>query len=519
MENGQAASGALTIAYDAGSRSYTISTAGRSATFAPADLVESGSPDFISFEKLGTTSEALTLTRPGTSGALTYRYVGGGAWERATVSGDQLDFSYDPFTYGIETPDTSLARTGTGVYAVSLVGARAMEAPYAMAGSGTLQVDFLSGSLASSGVLTSIDVGTGLIKGIGVYFGEASLSSTANNFSGDFFMDDGTRFTGGWAGRFYGPEAEEVGAAWHLTSADGQVAAGYMLGRQDGTIEPVNWTLTPLVFDQGFAHRFSELSFTDLGGGRSADNAELLRSDAYLGYDADTATYRYLDTARGIDMDFSPAQLVAAETDARLAVYSFTGSDGLTYRLTLNQPGAGNPAIQLSYASFGRWERAQASASDRIDRWFTWGIRTNGFQIPSGTGEFAGIIQGTAARFRGGPVYALSGTSNFSMDFAGGTFTGSLNPIGTSLSDGATRDFGTFAFARGAIDLDAGLTADIVNNNNAYLGFFEGALYGPRATEVAGSFGMQTENTDSGGAGSSNAAYLSGVIVGTRTGN
>lgn len=105
------------------------------------------------------------------------------------------------------------------------------------------------------------------------------------------------------------------------------------------------------------------------------------------------------------------------------------------------------------------------------------------------------------------------------MDFAGGTFTGSLNPIGTSLSDGATRDFGTFAFARGAIDLDAGLTADIVNNNNAYLGFFEGALYGPRATEVAGSFGMQTENTDSGGAGSSNAAYLSGVIVGTRTGN
>jgi hypothetical protein len=516
VEDGQSAAGSLAIAYDAATQSYTISTAGRTATFAPADLVVSGSAAFVSYEKLGTTSEALTLTRPGTSGPLTYRYVGGGAWERATISGDTLDFSFDPFTYGVATPDAQLQRSGTGLFAVSLVGARAMDAPYAMAGSGTMQVDFLNGALTSSGVITTIDVETGLIQGIGLYFGEAALSSLTNGFSGDFFMDDGKRFTGGWDGRFYGPDGEEVGAAWHLASADGEVAAGYLLGRRDSSIAGINTTLAPLVYSEQFAHRFSQLSFTDLGGGTSAADALLLRSAASLDYDAALGTLRYVDSDRSIDTVFAAADLDAGASNTAIAVYRMTDVGGLAYTLSLNRAGAGNPAIALSYASFGHWERAQAAGSDRIDRWFAWGLRTNGFQIPAGTGQFDGIIRGTAARLNGGAVYTLSGTSSFAMDFGAGSFTGSLSPIGTSLADGAQRNFGTFSFARGTIDLDAGLSADIVNGSNAYLGFFEGALFGPDATEVGGSFGFQTENTDSGNPPGANAAYLSGVIVGKR---
>jgi hypothetical protein len=517
VENGAAGSGRLTIAYDATSKSYTVSTAGRSATFAQADLVVSGSADFVSFQKLGATSEALTLTKPGTSGALSYKYVGGGAWERATVSGDQLDFSYDPFTYGAETADAALVRTGTGFYSVSLVGARAMEAPYAMAGSGEMQVDFGSGSLNSSGVLTSIDVDTGLIKSIGVFFGEAQLSTTANAFSGGFYLEDGKRFTGAWAGRFYGPGAEEVGATWSLASADGEVAAGYMVGRQDNAISGINATMTQLRFDQTFEHRFSQLGFTDIGGGKSAATPpDLLRSDAQISYNAASNSFSYLDSGRGIDMQFGAGDLVANESTSSLSVYKITGTDGLDYKLTLNKAGAGNPSITLSYASFGRWERAQSAGNDRLDRWFTWGIRTNGFQIPSGTGTYSAQLMGSAATHGGGATYSLTGSSSFTMDFGAGTFTGSLNPIGKNLADGTTRDFGTFNFNRGAIDIDAGLNADIVNGNNAYLGFFEGALYGPTGSEVAGTFGMQTTNTDNGTATPASTVYMNGAIVGTR---
>jgi len=516
VESGAAASGSLSIAYDAATQSYTIRTAGRSATFVPADLVASGSPDFVSFEKIGATSEALTMTRPGTSGPLTYQYVSGGAWERATLSGGVLDFSYDPFTFGVPTPDAALRRTGTGTYSVGLVGARAMDAPYATAGNGTLQVDFGRGSLSSSGVLTSIDVSTGLIKSIGVFFGEADLLSTTNAFSGGFSMDDGKRFTGGWKGRFYGPGSQEVGAVWHLASSDGEVAAGYMLGRGDGSIAPFNSTLTDLSFSEGFAHRFSQLAYTDLGGGTSAAAPASIRSDSAFAVNPDSGQFTYVDGARSISTQFGPTSRVASESTSAVDVYRITDTDGLTYTLTLNKAGAGNPTIALTYASFGHWEKAQGTTTDRLDRWFAWGIRTNGFQIPTGTGHFDGIVRGTAARFNGGEVYSLSGTSRFDMNFSAGSFTGSINPIGTSLANGSTRDFGTFGLVDGVIDVDAGLNANIVDGSNAYLGFFEGALFGPQATELGGSFGFQTEPTNGTISPSSNGAILNGVVVARR---
>jgi len=458
------------------------------------------------------------MTQPGTSGPLTYQYVSGGAWERATVTDDVLDFSYDPFTFGVETPDIALRRTGTGTYAVSLVGARTMDLPYAMAGSGTMQVDFQQGELSSSGVLTSIDVATGLIKSIGIFFGSADLSSTMNAFSGEFSMDDGKRFTGGWAGRFYGPDGQEVGAAWHLASSDGEVAAGYMLGREDGSIDPFNNSLTHLEFSEGFAHRFSQIAFTDLGNGTSAADPTLLRSDAAFAVDPENNRFAYVDSARGINSQFDSSAHVASESTSAVDVYRITDADGLAYTLTLNKAGAGNPSIALTYASFGHWEKTQGVSSDRLDRWFAWGIRTNGFQIPTGSGHFDGIVRGTATLFQGGEIYSLGGTSSFDMNFSAGSFTGSLNPIGTSLANGSMRDFGTFGIANGAIDLDAGLTANIVNASNAYLGFFEGALFGPHATELGGSFGFQTEPSTGTGPSGANAAILNGVIVAKRPG-
>ena len=50
------------------------------------------------------------------------------------------------------------------------------------------------------------------------------------------------------------------------------------------------------------------------------------------------------------------------------------------------------------------------------------------------------------------------------------------------------------------------------------LGYFQGALYGPNANEIGGSFGFQTEATDGFyGAPSATATTLAGVVVGKRT--
>lgn len=502
----------MTIAYDAATQSYTISTAGRSTTFTAQDRDTPDTAYFLRFQKSGEAGEGLTMTRAGTSGPFTYRYVSGGAWERATLTSDGFIAAYDPFTFGVTTPDLALRRTGTGSYAITLVGTSAMDAPYALLGEGMLQADFQQGLLLASGDLSRIDSG-GLIRADGRFFGEASLSSAANSFSGNFLLDDGTRFTGGWSGRFYGPDSDEVGAVWYLTGTGGEVAAGYLLGRQDGSIVPFNTSLAPLQFAEGFAHRYNQLIVADRGSGDPL-NVTLSRSDSLLHIDPAAGRFTY-SSADGVDTRFTGADRVAAASDEAVDVYRISGADGFTYTLTLNKPGAANPAIALTYVSFGHWEATRAADTARRDRWFVWGVRTNSLQVPTGTGHFDGVIRGTAARADGKTFYTLGGTGSFDLDFSASRFTGSLNPVGTSLADNSTRDFGSFSFANGRIDSNAGLNANIVNAGNDYLGTFEGALFGSQAAELGGSFGFQSA-PNAGSAPRADTVMLSGVVVAKR---
>ncbi len=512
------ASGAttFTVSYNATTQSYTVSTTGRTQTFAPADQVASGSTDFKAFQKSsGTLTESLSLTVPGTTGALQYQYVGGGAWERATNNGSTLDFTYNPFTYGIVTPDANLARSGNGFYAVSLVGARQTELPYAMAGSGSLQISFGSGQIAASGVLTTIDVGTGFIKSLGIFYGAAQLSSSTNAFSGTFSMDDGSRFTGGWQGRFYGPANQEVGAVWYISSAGGEYGAGYLVGRSDNSVTPHNFSLSPLQFTEDFPERFAELTFHDNGDGTATSGSSMLRSDGTLTFNAGASSFNYADTAAGINSTFPGASLNAAASNSSKAVYEITNS-GTTYRLTLGKAGTGNPQIALNYVSFGNWQQLQNGSTNARDRWFAWGVRSNAFQIPTGTGHFDGIVVGKAATVDGGSLYSLGGTSSFDVNFSAATFNGSIHPIGTDLKTLASRDFGTFTTTGGVMDVDGGLTADFYDGSSHYLGFFEGALYGPHAEEIGGSFGLVNGQFAPWDAGYATRANLTGAVIGKR---
>jgi len=509
------AASSFTISYNASTQSYTVSTGSRTQTFTPADQVASGSTDFTAYQKSsGNLAESLSLTVPGTSGALQYQYVGGGAWERANNGGTTLDFTYNPFTYGIVTPDASLARTGTGLYSVSLVGARESDQPYAMAGSGTMQVDFAGGTMSSTGVLTTIDVSSGYILSLGIYYGSAQLSSTTNAFSGTFAMDDGTRLTGGWQGRFYGPSNQEVGAIWYINNGS-DYASGYLLGRSDNTVTPYNTSLNPIQFSESFSNRYAELDFHDNGDGTAATGSAMLRSDGVLQVNVSTGDYAYVDVNSSSSVGFPSASLNSGASTSSYAVYDTTVG-GTSYRLTLLKPGAGNPTIALNYVSFGRWQQFQSSSADAKDRWFAWGVRTNGFQIPTGTGHYDGILAGSGATAQGGAQYSLTGTSSLDVNFGAATFTGSLHPIGTNLSTLATRDFGTYSVTGGLIDADAGLTANVVDGSSNYLGFVEGALYGSNAQEIGGTFGFKSGQYNTWDPNYATAVNLTGAFVGKR---
>lgn len=512
VENGTASTGtSFSISYNATTQSYTVTNSARTMTFAAADSVPSGSTDFFAYEKSsGTTHDSLSLTVPGSTGALQYQYVGGGAWEHVVNNSTTLDFSYNPFTYGIVTPDPSLQRTGTGLYSVSLVGARMSGLPYAMAGSGSMQVDFGAGQLSSSGVLTTLDVSTGYVLSLGIYYGSAALSSSTNDFGGTFAMDDGSRFTGSWKGRFYGPANQEVGAVWSISNAAGEYGAGYLIGRQDGTVTAYNTSLTPIVFSEDFAGRFSELGFHDNGNGTAATASTIVRSDSTLSYNASTGGYTYADSNAGINVAFGAGNLNAGASNSSVSVYDVTVG-GTSYRLTMSKAGSSNPQIALTYTSYGRWQQYQTASVDARDRWFAFGVRTNAFQIPTGTAHFDGILVGSGATNNGGALYSLTGTSAFDIDFGAATFTGSLHPIGTNLSTLASRDFGSYAITGGLMDLDGGLAGNVVDGSANYLGFFEGALYGPQATEIGGSFGFQSSSSVT-----STTVNLTGAVVGKR---
>jgi hypothetical protein len=504
------------VSYNATTQSYTVSTASRTQTFAAADQVASGSTDFKAYEKSsGNLHESLSLTVPGASGALQYQYVGGGAWERATLGTTTLDFTYNPFTYGFATADASVARSGTGLFSVSLVGARESDLPYSMAGSGTMQVNFASGAISSSGVLTTIDVGSGVILSLGIYYGSAQLSSTTNAFSGTFAMDDGTRFTGGWKGRFYGPANQEVGAVWYMNSSSGEYASGYLLGRSDNTVTPYNTSLSALQFSESFSNRYAELDFHDNGNGTATSGSTILRADGVLQVNVSTGNYAYVDLNTSSSTAFPASSLNSGASTSSLAVYD-VASGGTSYRLTLLKPGASNPTITLNYVSFGHWQQFQNGATDAKDRWFAWGVRTNAFQIPTGTGHYDGIIVGKGATASGGAAYDLTGASTFDVNFGAATFTGSLHPMGKDLSTLATRDFGTYSVTGGFMDLDGGLTADVRDGSSNYLGFFEGALYGPHAEEIGGTFGFKTGEFQPWEAGYATTVNLTGAVVGKR---
>jgi hypothetical protein len=508
----------LSVVYDAATGNYTVSGNGREQAFRPGDrsAAQSNAEMDVYLRTSGNSTDSLSLSRasidPGTRSSPQYRYVGGGVWQRTVQSGGSVNGTADIFTYGVETPDASLVRTGSGTYPVQLRGIGAFnDTVGATRGSGNVSVDFGSGALTGNGTIFTI-APNGNREGDRPWRMTAALSSNANRFAGSFGMGLPFGFTpldmsGAIDGRFYGPAAEELGASWYWRDSFlGTTFAGYMLGK-DARLFPQNQGLANLIVDEdlaeiGFVYRLRLDTTTgtpQLGGLPNPNPFSV-------------ADIRYSETARAylINYQFSfvnqvidPATRNAALSNASFDVYTFTnqqpGQPVQTYEVRFFRPGPTNPTMNLSYASFAYWNYRLPDTlipyyHNYDEGYFAFGLATPAPGVPaSGTGTYDAAVFGQSVYERNGDTnyqpYNIGGDARLIFNFGSGTLAGYMHPIATDRTSGTRFDLGRYDFtatnyAVGSTTYSGIFARPFTNLPNE----FNGRFMGPGAQELIGRF-------------------------------
>jgi hypothetical protein len=489
-----------TIAYDATTRSYTLSVQGRSLTFGPADIDASQSTAAITvyLKVNGATTDSLTLTKPGTSGRFTYNWVGGAFWQRTVQGGAAITGSMDAFAYGVRTPDAALPRTGRAEYAVDLIGAQSgASGVVGVTGQGIMQVDFAGGGITTVGTLTAP------ITGPTVFSSEARLASDRNAFAGTFRYSDFGEFAGTVSGAFYGPAAQEVGAAYQASRSDGTVAVGALIGRSTPATG-TNAKLSALTANQIFAGDAARMTATLTGTSGSNATAGTFSNGAaaptalVVNYDAAQKSYSLIAPERsqyfGPDRPGSPAHFDRSiGTDRESLSFPAPPTIGLDFRSVTNA----DLLLNLEYVKPGRWLYQQPggpSATAYTIRDFAFGLATPSAAVPrTGSAGFVIGFTGTAADGDFPNLVNFGGNGTAIVNFASGAISGS-GLLGFredfTLSGRATRT-GTGDFSLSAT---LSSSANAFNGTLSFTGFGSysgpllGRLYGPAAEEIGGSF-------------------------------
>ena len=226
---------ALTIAYDATTKGYTVSFGGTSAAFTSANVLASGTNAVATtYEtKSGSLQNDLVLFNPGsgnTTLALTYSSYG--AWQRLTDNGGSLGIVQDFFVFGIPTLASDLPKTGTASYQSIIDGFWVTSNDVrALAGTGTLTADFLAGTTSVTLNLRGVSSLTGLAYTLDNFTGTGPIDGPNVTFSGTLSPTT-SAYSGTYTGRFFGPAATEAGAVFNLHDGVGGVVDGVIIGHK-----------------------------------------------------------------------------------------------------------------------------------------------------------------------------------------------------------------------------------------------------------------------------------------------
>lgn len=504
----------LSIRYDAASKSYVVTAAGKSQTFDPASVSETNANEVRYKITENGDNSYLTIVKVPYSAASSNKYVRTAYLQRNHITGSQQDTLFSTFTFGLDTPPGGVPRSGTAGYAIDVFGLESKpgDEPRTFQGEGQFSVDFGAGLFSVTSTLTE----TGFLTGAGVYGGGIELlaggylSSSDGSFSGDALYGGMNGPIGGTiTGSFYGPTAQEVGASFSGSGANGTFT-GSFTGTLDGSATVQDFTLTNLTSEQTFPGLGAEL--------------EVMRSDGIAGiwpstnFGGGNVQYRGPDDYTVVPPGSSIAPIMVtpadrvASPDPDYNAYHTTW-DGNDVTVLLAKTGSENTTLALTYASFGSLATSYRSGVNTYDytNYFTYGLPTphNLLLGQTGKAHYGGILIGGGANRNTGDTYDLNGTSTFDIDFASQTLSAALSVYGTGTNGTASLDFGSYDFA-GDLNLlnDTRITSMIGPDETGHLDL---RFYGPTGEEIAGPFFI-TVLPGNIGAGT----YLTGVFAAKR---
>jgi hypothetical protein len=511
VQSSSGAGATLSVSYDAASGSYTVSDSSHAATFAPADLHTgvAGQPYFSHAD-----GSQLTLYTRLPSSQVFQTYSGLGVWTQPTTSGGVQTTTYDTFTYGNPTPAAATPRTGAGNYAIDLVAYLATPGvdTKSLAGSGRFTVDFLDGGFNADIFPTETGLVSGQsLKGGFEFVAGGALSSSGSTFSGEAAYVDtaptnnglnvGATYAGPISGRFYGPSAQEVGASFTGSNANGGSMVGSFFGSQAGPAS-VNADMANIVVAETFD--VIDVSQSHIPGSNgSAGNISIDQLAVTPGGNF-TLTH-----AAGLsflqDVAFRPANIVAPAMP-NFTTYN-TMVDGTPAQLDVYKPGAANSELALTYMDLGLWRTAANPpqyTSDEASA-FLFGLLTPDTVLSglSGSAHYTGVAYGQGVDDNASVELSVTGTSSFDVNFSSHTLSGSLALNGTPLGGGASQSYGDFSFS-GAMPINnsspgnAGIVANQINiiHNGTNAGWLQPQFFGPTAQEVGAAFQLAFDTPD-----------------------
>jgi hypothetical protein len=476
-----AAAATATFRYDAAAQTYSLSSPSGSITFAKSeiDASQSSAAATVYAKRNGSTTDFLTVTKAGTSGALTYRYVGSAFWEHSVVGTSSGSGTVDALVYGAPTIDAAVPRTGSAIYALDVLGVRTTGAgTEPLVGSGTAAVEFASGQLVLTGTIVKIP-GQPFTDD---FHGSGTLSSSANAISGTLQLGGIPDQTGTFNGQFYGPNADEIGLAFATkstrTDVYSSVAVGTMTGRKSGTgalafadghpATPViltttareaTFTSTAPINDNDAAQTFGSVTQGDAAMTITWDGSHYT-----LTTPAGTRTYTDYGSSRTPDL-----HVTTASYSATLTTYTATTSGGVqTNRFDNAVFGVATPTAAMPLAGTGHY-----------------GLSLQGYAVENGSKNIL-LASATGAldvNFTTGAI-GLSGTMTLGESYYLATRFRTPDRVGALGGSGT--------LAASANNFSTSLTFD------RYSGTLAGNFFGPKANEVAGTW--QASGGSAGGA-------------------
>jgi hypothetical protein len=199
-----------TIIYDSGTDTYTIRDTGSLAitsSFGPGDI-SSSDPNFTYYSK-NSGAETFRLFN---QSAISLTYVDYGEWKRTSTANGTTSTNDTYLVWGSKTPrNTPLSGTGsyTTLYDGNFVD---KNGEHALGGNGTMTATWGSSTLDYTATINGAPGGSLAFAGSGSINFRSMGFSTSNTTSGYTLTQNGN---------FYGPNAEEVGGLFRLTSSTG----------------------------------------------------------------------------------------------------------------------------------------------------------------------------------------------------------------------------------------------------------------------------------------------------------